>query len=126
MFEGLNCDTMPDADPVSYGTTLHENDRMLAILPGDGRRQTRHELRLSLAGNLLKALGREMVALIHNQVAIIAHEIVDQATSHQALYHCYIDQAGWFCAATADPANSARRHSKEGRKELGPLMLQSI
>src|SRR6516164_9739616 len=101
-----------------------ENDRMLAILSGDRRRQARHELRLSLAGNLLKALGREMVALIHNEVPIIAHEIVDEATSHQALYHCYIDQAGWFCAATADPANSARRHSKEGRKTLGPLMLQ--
>src|SRR5215472_76753 len=124
MLEGLSCDTMPDADPVSYVTTLHENDRMLAILPGDSRRQTRHELRLSLAGNLLKALGREMVAFSHNEVPIIAHEIVDETASDHALYHCHIKQASRLCTAAADPAYSARRHSKEGGKALDPLMLQ--
>src|SRR5215469_375598 len=124
MLKGMSCDTMPDADPVPYGTTLHENDRMLAILSGDRRRQARHELRLSLAGNLLKALSREMVALIHNEVPIIAHEIVDEAASDHALYHCHIKQASRLCAASADPANSERRHSEEGGKALDPLMLQ--
>src|SRR5438034_6158320 len=81
MLKGVSCNSMPDIVPVAYGTTLHEDDRMLAILPGDGRRQPGHKLRPSLAGNLLKALGREMVTLIHNQVAIIAHEIVDETAS---------------------------------------------
>jgi hypothetical protein len=52
-----------------------------------------------------------MVALIHNQVTIIAHEIVDETASDHALYHGYIKQAGRLGAAAADPANSARRHS---------------
>ena len=65
-----------------------------------------------------------MVALIHNQVAIIAHEIVDQTASYHALYHGYIKQAGCLCAAATDPANSARRHSEEGGKALNPLELQ--
>src|SRR5438034_464807 len=124
MLKGVSCNSMPDIVPVAYGTTLHEDDRMLAILPGDGRRQPGHKLRPSLAGNLLKALGREMVTLIHNQVAIIAHEIVDETASDQALHHGHIKQAGRLCAAAADPANSARRYSEEGGKALNPLKLQ--
>src|SRR5215472_8144813 len=124
MIKRMSCNTFPDTAPVAYWTTLHEDDRMLAVLPRDSRRQARHKLRLRLAGNLLKALGGEMVALIHNQVAIIAHEIVDEAASDHALYHGYIKQAGWLCAATADPTNSARRHSKESGKTLDPLKLQ--
>jgi len=45
-----------------------------------------------------------MVALIHNQVAIIAHEIVEETVSYHALYHGYIKQAGCLCAAATDPA----------------------
>ena len=124
MLKGMSCDTVPDTDPVSDGTTLHEDNRMLAILPGDGCRQARHKLRFSLTGNLLKTLSREMVALIHNQMAIIAHEIVNEAASNHALYDCYIKQSRCLCAATTDPANSALWHSEERGKALDPLMLQ--
>src|SRR5438874_9093418 len=65
-----------------------------------------------------------MVALIHNQMAIIAHEIVNEAASNHALYDCYIKQSRCLCAATTDPANSALWHSEERGKALDPLMLQ--
>src|SRR5436305_13812543 len=65
-----------------------------------------------------------MVALIHNQMAIIAHEIVNEAASNNALYDCYIKQCRCLCAATTDPANSALWHSEERGKALDSLMLQ--
>src|SRR2546429_5222814 len=118
MLKGVSCNSMPDIVPVAYGTTLHEDDRMLAILPGDGRRQPGHKLRPSLAGNLLKALGREMVTLIHNQVAIIAHEIVDETASDQALHHGHIKQAGRLCAAAADPRSEEHTSELQSRLHL--------
>ena len=69
---------------------------MVAILARDRRRQARDELRLSLAGNLLEALGGEMVAFVHNQMSIVAHEIIDDAVSDHALNHRHIQQAGWL------------------------------
>src|SRR6266568_6248173 len=124
MLKGMSCNTMPGTDPITHGAALHEDDRVVTILPGDRRRQARDELRLGLTRHLLKALGREMVTLVHDQVPVIAREIINQTLSDHALYHRYIKQAGWLRAATADPADSASRHSEEGGKALDPLLLQ--
>jgi len=45
-------------NPITHGTALHKDDRMVAILPCDCGGQTRDELRLSLTRNQFEALGR--------------------------------------------------------------------
>ena len=44
-------------DAVAHGATLHEDDRMVAILTCDGGRKARYVSRLRPASHLLKALG---------------------------------------------------------------------
>ena len=66
---------------------LHEDDRVVAILAGDGRRQPEHEPRLGLSRDLLEAVGRQVMALVDDQVAVVGDAIVDDALSDEALNH---------------------------------------
>ena len=95
--------------PIAHGTTLHKDDRVVAILPCDGRGEPRDELCRGLTRHLFKTLGGEMVAFIDNQVPIIAHQILNHAFSDQALNCRHIQQVCWLLATTAHPSDGARR-----------------
>ena len=66
---------------------LHEDDRVVTILPGDGSGQPEHEPRSRLPGDLFEAVGRQMVALVHDQVTVAGHTIIDDTLLDQALNH---------------------------------------
>ena len=53
-----------------YRPALHEDDRLMTVLARDGRRQSEHESSLRAAGDLFEAVGRQMVALIDDQMTV--------------------------------------------------------
>ena len=89
----------------------------VADRPGD-------EFRLRPADNLLEALGGQMVAFVHNEMAVIAHAILDDALADQALDDRDIQRAGQLPLAAADPANRLRRQAEKRRQSLDPLFQQ--
>jgi len=100
---------------------------MLASFPGDGPqiRPVHRTSPLAWRPNLLKLCGRDMVALIHNHMAI-CHEIVDRPLRTMLVISGYIKQAGCFVPAATDPANSARRHSDEGGMRFDPYEVWQL
>ena len=57
---------------MAHGAALHEDDRMVAVLARDGGGQPRDESRLRPADDLLEALGGQMVAFVHDEMAVFA------------------------------------------------------
>jgi hypothetical protein len=62
-------------DAMPHRATLHEDDRMMAILPCNRRRQSRDELRFRTPDDLFKAVRRQMVALIDDHMTIVSGRI---------------------------------------------------
>src|SRR5512145_1274835 len=77
--------------PVTYWAALHKNYRLVSIFARHSCRQTSNVFGLALADHLLKADRRNMVALIHNQVTVIANDVTDNPLLAQALDHGYIE-----------------------------------
>ena len=84
----------PRVHAVSHGPALHEDDRMVAVLARDRRRQSDDESRLGLSRNLLEAMGRQVVALVDNQVAVVGDPVVHNALLDEALDDGDIEQPG--------------------------------
>lgn len=63
--------------------TLHDDDRVVAVLPRDRRRQPDDESGCRTTRHLFKAVGGEMVALVDNQMAVIADAVVDDALADE-------------------------------------------
>ena len=61
-------------DAMTHRAALHEDDRMVAVLAGDGGGQARDESGLRPADDLLEALGGQMVALIHDQMSVVSDD----------------------------------------------------
>ena len=64
---------------------LHEDDRMMAVLAGDGRRQSNDESGLRLPGHLLEAVRRQMMALVDDHMAVFGDAIIHDALADQTL-----------------------------------------
>ena len=64
---------------------LHEDDRMVAVLAGDGRGQARDELRLCPADDLLETLSGQVVAFVNDEMSVVSHQVTHHVLSHQAL-----------------------------------------
>ena len=63
--------------PMTNGTALHEDDRMVTILAGDGRGQAENVPRLCPARHELEARRGQMMAFIDDQMAVVRHEVGD-------------------------------------------------
>jgi hypothetical protein len=59
----------PCIDPVANGSALHEDNGVMPVLSGDGRRQANDISRLGSPSNKLEACSGQMVAFIDNQMA---------------------------------------------------------
>jgi hypothetical protein len=80
---------------------------MMAILARNRRGKAQDVASLRAARDHFERRGRNMVALIDDQVAIATDEIRDLAFAHEALYQGDVDVSGWLAAASADRSNLA-------------------
>lgn len=63
---------LPGIDTMTNRAALHENDRMMAVFPHHRGRQTEHVLRLDFARDGFEAHGRQVMALIDDDVPVPA------------------------------------------------------
>src|SRR5439155_694949 len=110
------------ADAMPHRAALHEDDRMMTIFPSDRCRQSRDESRFRAPDDLFKAVGRQMVALVYDQMTICGDAIVDDAIADETLYDSDIERASRLSAAASDSANFATANIQKGRESLHPLI----
>ena len=103
-------------------SALHEDDRVMAVLPRNGRRQPQNETSLRASDDLFEAVRRYVVAFVDDDVSVISHAIVNGTFTDEALNHGDIDDAGWFVSSTNDSANRLRRLAQKRREPLNPLI----
>ena len=70
-----------DAEP--HRAALHEDNRVVAVLTGDRRRQAEDVFRLAAPRHRLEADRRQMVAFVDDQLAIFADDVIDLALAGQ-------------------------------------------
>jgi len=80
MFKGSRAACFCGVDMIADRTALHEDDRVVAVAARYVARQSGTNFALILAGPPARAVGREMMAFIDNQVAIAGDAIVYNAT----------------------------------------------
>ena len=107
-----------------YRATLHEDDRVMAILPRDRCRQSCNESGFRAPDDLFKAACRQMVALIDDHVSVITDAVVNDPLADQTLDDRNIQRARRLAASAADPSNLTVVDVEKCRQALHPLIQQ--
>ena len=76
------------------GAALHINDWVVPVLSNRRSGQTQNILCFDLAKDSFKSHGGQMMALVHDDVAIVGDEIFDISFAVQTLDHGNINHAG--------------------------------
>lgn len=71
---------------------------MVTIFAGNCRRKAGNVSGFALADYDLKASCGNMMAFIHNEIAVFSHNIIYYSLSAQALNCCNIYNAGWLAS----------------------------
>jgi hypothetical protein len=100
---------------------MHENNRLMPVLPSNRGGQPKNEARLGAPGHQLEARGGQVMAFIDDQMSIRPNEIVDFAAPNQALNQRHVDDAGRFALAGPDHPDLLRVDLQEGPQALQPL-----
>ena len=90
------------AQAESYRATLHVNDGMVSIFSGWRRRETYHVFGFHLSHHLLEGEGRNVMALIHDDLAVVRDKILYSFFLIQALDDRNIDAAAATCFSAAN------------------------
>ena len=77
-----------------HRTALHEDDRMVAVLARDSRGQPQDESRLGLTRHLLEAVGRQVMAFVDDQMAVLGDAIVNDTLPDETLNDGDVEQPG--------------------------------
>jgi hypothetical protein len=71
------CGLLLRVHSVPNRSALHEDDRMVPVLPRDRRRETGDKSRFGLSRHLLETVCRQVMTFIDNQVTVVGDTIVD-------------------------------------------------
>jgi len=104
---------VPRVNSEANGSALHKNNWMMAVFTGDRRRQPKNKARLSSSGDQFEADGRQVVALINDEMPVVADDVVNFTLSHQALDEGHIDDSGRPALAAANGADLGPRQIEE-------------
>src|SRR5262245_28424465 len=87
---------------MSNRAALHEDDRMVTVLACDGRRQADDESCFGLPCDLFETMGRQMVALVDDHMAVLGDSVMDDAFSNETLNNADVDLSSRPTLTTAD------------------------
>src|SRR4030042_1058793 len=99
--------------PKTDGTTLHYDNRVMAILADRGCSETHNVLSLYLFENLFKGKGRDVVAFINNDLTISGHYVFDLSLAIEALHEADVDGTGNPLFAATHLTNVFQLHTQE-------------
>ena len=111
-------------DAMPHRAALHEDDRMMAILPSDRCGQSRDELCFRTPDDLFKAVRRQMVALIDDHMTIVSDAIVNDTLADQTLDDRNIYPARRLAASTTDASDLTVIDIQKRRQAFHPLIQQ--
>ena len=97
---------------------------MVTVLARDGRRQSDDESSVCLPRDGFEAVGRQVVALVDDDVSIVGDTIVHNSLLDQTLNDGDVDEPVRPGTPTADPTDRLRRQAKERRESFNPLIEQ--
>ena len=96
-----------------YRAALHVNDRVVPVFSNRCCRQTQDIPCFDLAKDSFKSDGGQMMALIHDDVAVICDEIFDISFALQTLDHGNINHAGSLCLPSSKLTDASNRQIQE-------------
>src|SRR5216684_5533502 len=85
VLEGPRGRLRPCVHAIAYRAALHEDDRLVTVLPRDRRGQTSDESSLCAADDLFKAVSRQVVAFIDDHLPIVTNAVIDDTIADEAL-----------------------------------------
>ena len=109
---------------MSNRAALHEDDRMVAVLTRDGRRQADHKSGFGLACKLLETVRRQVMALVDDYMAVLGDAVIDDALSDETLNNANVDVSSRSTSSAADSTDCFRRDVEKCRQPLDPLIEQ--
>ena len=113
---------LPGVDAVAHRAALHENDRVMAVLARDRGGEAGDVACLGTAGDQFKAARREMVALIHHQVAVRSNTVMHDTLPHQALDEGHVDPAGEASSGRLRACRWTWPAHRERRPDVPPIV----
>ena len=122
MIEGPSGGLLFGIDAMTDRAALHEDNRVMAILPRHRRGQTKDILGLGPPRDGFEAHGGQVMAFIDNDMPVIGDQIGDDALSYQALHEGHIDIPGRLLLPAMDNAERVRRNIQEGLETRDPLI----
>ena len=105
-------------------SALHEDNRVLAVASERRRRQAQHVLGLGPLEDGLERDGRQVMALVDDDVAVLFDQLADLALAGQRLHHGNVDPAGGPGLAAADGTDHFLADLEERMQALLPLPQQ--
>src|ERR1022692_816166 len=93
---------VPYTQAIANRPALHQDDRLMAVFSGRRRREANDVPGLDLLHDLFKSECRDVMALVHDDMAILGDEILDFPLPLKALDHGHVNDAGTYGFATAD------------------------
>ena len=116
------CGLLARTDSMADRSALHENDWVVPVLAGHGRRQAKDIPGLRSPDQLLEARRRQVMAFVHDQMTVFPDAVIDHARADEALDQRYVERAVRLVAAAADAADGPGRQSQEGCQPFDPLL----
>ncbi len=103
----------PGIDGEAHRAELHLGDRVKAVPPARRGRQPGNEAGLHLGQYSLEGHGRDVVALVDDDMAVRRDQVVDAARARETLDHRHVQPPIGRMLAGADLANSLGSEAEE-------------
>src|SRR6266511_88346 len=108
------------------GPELHLDDRVVPIAPVGRRGEAEDKTRLDLREDAPERTRRDVVALIHDDVAVSGDDVVDLALPNEALDHRDVDPARALPLPAPDDTDLLARDPEELRQLRDPLVEKRL
>ena len=105
--------TIARVDDVTDRSDLHLENGMVPVAALWSRGEPGHEPGLHFAHDPHERDGRDVMALVHDDVAVSSNKVLDSIPPHQALEHGHVEPAVRLVLAGADPADFGGRDAEE-------------
>src|ERR1017187_8808621 len=117
---------LPSIVAVAHRAALHENNWLMAVLPRGRSGEAGHVARCGAAGDQFKAARRQMMALVHHQVAVFSNTVMHDTFPRQALDECHVNPASETFLAASEPADGLGWQIEESSQAFHPLFQQLL
>ena len=122
MIEGPRGSLVPGIHTKPDRPALHHDDRVVSVFSNRGGRQAENVPALDPFEHLLEGESGNVMALIHDDMAVFGDQILHSPSTIQALEDRDVDVPCPAVRSPSDPAHRIRRQSQKGGQLLLPLI----